>query len=280
MFFNTSIRRVFLCMDTHNVNSEYLRPFFIDAINKLGWRHSKLHECDFAIMWGPQPELTLCRNLNKPVLVCDFPYWNRGNKKRDGKEYYKISLNGQHPTEYLMKEKFNNERYLQTNSPEIMPWKKTGKYILLAGAGIKAQRQYKYSTQEWEKSVVNKIKPLTSLPIIYRPKPQKIDLPKIAGTTHDPGKGDIRNIIRNAYAVVCHHGNPTIDALSMGIPIFMNGKIGAASHLAELNLENINNPLYPDGREQFFYNLAYWQWSVSEIKNGTALRSYLERGLI
>lgn len=273
--------KVFLALEGKGINQKYHYPLWISGVKQVGWKPVRMEEAEVAIMWGVTPTTTLdfMRTRNLPALVMDFPYWNRCGKIRPGDEYYKISLNGQHPTPYIMTEDLPDNRYRLTGGPAIHPWRHDGDCIVLAGMGNKAAIQNGYKPGEWEYKTVQLIKKQTDLPVVYRPKP-KTGVPSISDTVYDDGSRPIEHALKNARALVCHHGNPTVAALAMGVPIFMNGTIGAASHFASFDFKNINEPVRPEGREKFFNNIAYWQWSVDEIKSGAALRSYLDRGLL
>lgn len=270
--------RVNLSLDHHGGNHELHKILWGDAIRAKGFQFSPIDNCDVVIQWGVSYQNRL--ETNSRVLVLDFPYWNRGTKNnRNAGEYYKVSLNGQHPTPYIMKESHDSLRYHTSNGAEIKPWKEGGDYILVAGMGVKAANQNGYDVGEWEEKVIKIIKAQTDKTIIYRPKPNRKPRP-IIGTVYDDGKISIEEMVQNAYCVVCHHGNPTVAALQAGVPIFMNGTIGAASHCASFDFNNIHNHKKPDNREQFLYNLAHWQFSIDEIRQGKVFDSFIERGLI
>jgi hypothetical protein len=55
-----------------------------------------------------------------------------------------------------------------------------------------------------------------------------------------------------------------------GIPVF-TGQSSLAWDMSMKSLTNINNPLMPD-REQWLNNLAYTEWSVPEISQGTPIK--------
>lgn len=269
-----------LCFNNHSgVNNTFHAPLWEKAIRAIGWEHASLEVADVAIMWGPQPEYFICKKLGKPAVILDFPYWNRSWKARGVNEYYKVSLNGQHPTPYVMREAHTPERYLATGGPEIKPWK-TGGHILLCGIGNKAAAQYGYHDKEWERRVIEIVRQHTDRPIVYRPKPNNGGNQRLSGALYDNGEQTIGVALQSAHVVITHHGNPGVDGLAAGVPVYMNGTIGVASHLARLDLHQINDPYYPENRLQFFSNLAHWQWSVSEILEGKPLLSMKERGLL
>ena len=271
--------KVFLAFGHISVNTTYQLPLWRSAVQKMGWQECKdIDDSDIVITWGVNPEAETARTQGKQLLMIDFPYWNRDPHRR-GKEFYKISVAGQHPTQYIMKEKHSVDRYKATCGPAILPWKTGGKHIMIAGMGVKSARQYGYRPGEWEEQAFRIIRPQTFMPILYRPKPRQHQR-QIRGALFDDGKNPIEPLIADSICVVCHHGNPTVDALAMGVPVVMNGMIGVAAHFANYDLYHIHDLRRYDGREQFFYNLSHWQWSVEEIKSASVLISYLDRGLI
>lgn len=271
--------KVNLAFNFKGINHEYHMPLWRAGVHAMGWTECPETSSDVTVMWGPNPPFAVTRARSKPVMMIDFPYWNRGGKNRNGKEYYKVSLNGQHPTPFIMKERHTDERYKNTNGPAIMPWRYDGNKIMFAGTGQKAAKQHGHATGGWEAHIIEIIRKQTADPIIYRPKPNQ-PAPRIPGTIFDDGSISMEEALKDVRCVVCHHGNPTVTALAMGIPIFMNGPIGVASHFASFEFDKINEPIRPEGREQFFYNLSHWQWSVDEIKSGQVFKSFFDRGLL
>lgn len=269
------------------INQKYHLPLWQEAVKNMRWDITNDHaQADVIVIWGVTPIDPLEYGIanKKPVLVLDFPYWNRGGKNRDGNEFYKVSLYGQHPTPFILKEAHDKSRYKATGGMPIMPWRTGGSKIVFAGTGQKASRQFGHEPGGWEQKIVELVRAQTDMPIIYRPKPGQNARP-IPGTIFDDGSTPMEKVMSDAALVICHHGNPAVTALAMGIPIFMNGHIGVASHFASFAFDKINEPVRPDevhgvSRAQFFYNLAHWQWSVSEIRNGTVFREYLKRGLL
>lgn len=267
---------IHLALDFDGANHRLHKELWSHAVAACGYRLTAADKADLIVQWGVTYQNNLPTRGNRPVFVLDFPYWNR--RSRNTNEFYKVSLNGQHPTQYIMQEKLDSTRYYETDGAEIKPWQDGGDFILVAGMGIKAARQNGYQLGEWEEKAITAIKKQTDKKIIYRPKPGR-GASILPFCEYDEGLQPIESVLDGAYCLVCHHGNPTIAALQAGVPIFMNGLIGAAGHLANHNLEDIHTHLKP-AREQFLYNLAHWQWSIGKIKCGEAIQSFKERGLI
>lgn len=76
-----------------------------------------------------------------------------------------------------------------------------------------------------------------------------------------------------AWALVTHMSAAANEALLAGVPVFVSGRC-AASPMASGGLENIENPRYPDGREDWAAGLAGMQWTIEEIKAGMAWRKF------
>jgi hypothetical protein len=98
---------------------------------------------------------------------------------------------------------------------------------------------------------------------------ENIEISPMGGPT-----GNIRNVnedYKNCWAVVCFNSNSGVEATLNGIPTFV-GDIGSmAWDAADKDLSKIENPSYKE-REQWAYNLAYCQWTVSEINQGLPLK--------
>lgn len=243
------------------------------GVRLFGGRIAQVKDADIVVTWGLKTDVARLVDEGKKVLVMDFPYWDRGRK--GVQEVFKISLNGQHPTKYLMRESLGQGR----KPPVGAPWRERGDFVLVAGMGNQATVQYGYEKNEWESRAVKNIQDVTGMRIVYRSKPRK-DFPGIPGCEYDDGSLPIDQAISGAHAVVCHHGNCAVEALIAGVPVFTTPDIGVGSLMAEHDMNKILTPRFPDNRQEFLNNLSFWQWSISEITAGLPLLSMRKRGLI
>ncbi|NIR32704.1 MAG: hypothetical protein GWN84_26070 [Gammaproteobacteria bacterium] len=62
-----------------------------------------------------------------------------------------------------------------------------------------------------------------------------------------------------------------VKALAAGVPVFSLGP-SMATRMGSSDLSRIEQPLYPENREQWFAALAANQWTMAEIEAGTAWR--------
>ena len=90
----------------------------------------------------------------------------------------------------------------------------------------------------------------------------KIDKP----TTHQ-GKIDWSQY----FACVTYNSNTMVESFTNGVPVFCDGNNCAAKPIAETDFSKIETPKYED-RVALFSNLAYNNWTMEEMANGTAWR--------
>lgn len=214
------------------------------------------------------------RRAGRAIFI-DLGYWGRRKRTRwDG--YHKMVLNARHPTEYFQARPHSADRF-SAFGLEVKPWRKSGDRIVVAGMSAKAAAAEGLGCEQWERETIAQLRQITTLPIVYRPKPNCPMVRPIHGSVYETGI-DIEQSLRGAHAVVTHHSNVAVDALLAGVPVFC--PFGAASVLAEPDLANIDNPRMPDGREQWAADLAYCQFSVEEMASGAAWRMLRAEGLL
>lgn len=78
--------------------------------------------------------------------------------------------------------------------------------------------------------------------------------------------------LRSAWALVTHMSAAANEALLAGVPVFTTG-ICAATVMGSSELELIERPRRPDGRDAWAAALAGAQWTEAELRDGTAWRA-------
>lgn len=76
--------------------------------------------------------------------------------------------------------------------------------------------------------------------------------------------------LRNAHALVAMNSVAAVEAVVMGTPVFVP-EGSAAAPVGNTDLEHIEDPLYPE-REGWAHSLAYGQFTIDEMRDGTAWR--------
>lgn len=164
------------------------------------------------------------------------------------------------------------------------PWRKNGDYILLC-----TQPQDNWSMAgkdpfEWAVQVKNEIRKYTDRPIKIRPHPNHRDralricselLPDcpVTDITLNEYRYTFLQELENAWCVVTHNSTAAVDAVTYGIPVFMTADTCLAWEMGSNDFSTIENPIMPD-RTQWLNDLAYANWSIQEVKDGTVWKKF------
>lgn len=246
---------------------------------KPSTNHRSRCEFDAAIFYGLAGGLSRVlaeyRETGRRAFYIDLGYWGRRKLSRwDGN--HKIAMNSRHPTAYFQDRPKTPERF-EAHGIKIAPWRKEGRHIVVIGMSAKAALAEGLRPHQWETQTIQRLREITKRPIIYRPKPNWTEARPITGSQY--GKGpSLEHHLVNCHAVVAHHSNAAVDALLAGVPCICPD--GVASVLSGHDLEQVDDPPMPDGREQFAWDLAWTQWSVDEMQTGRAYRYLVEEGLL
>ena len=231
---------------------------------------------DAVVLWGfiepCQQIIRNCQNLGIPWVFIDLGYFRRE------KGYYKVTVNDRHPDKYLMILPHPKKRFEKLGLT-IKPWRiNPSGSILIAGMSGKAAWSWGLQPEEYERAVIQELQTrYPDFPIIYRPKPTWSGASLIPGTKFDKFQ-PLKHLWSKLWCVVSHHSNVCCEALIEGIPVFC--QYGAASVLGPHDLTKIRSPEYSDNREQWAANLAYCQWSLTEMEEGVVWSYLKEVGLI
>ena len=147
------------------------------------------------------------------------------------------------------------------------PWKKSGRKILIAAPDEKPCKFYGITRNDWVRQTIDTIKQYTDRPIEVRERaPKRIDRIK-TDTLQSALDNDV-------FVLVTFNSVAAIESIFHGIPAFTLAPANAASPVALQDLSQIENPYYADSDKLYAWacHLAYGQFHVNEMKNGTALK--------
>ena len=113
--------------------------------------------------------------------------------------------------------------------------------------------------------------------LLYRPKPSWVaghpdDAKPVSGTEFSGPDVKLDALLPKCHALVTHGSNAAVEAIMAGVPVVIRSEGAcAAEPMAELALENLFRPHFPSDRErlQWLADLAYLQFSLAEISDGT-----------
>lgn len=149
----------------------------------------------------------------------------------------------------------------------VAPWRRGGAHVLVVEQSEYFLREiggYPAGAAHWRDMVVRRLRAQSDREI--RIRPWQRDKAKASRTLGDDLAG--------AWALVTHASSAAVEALLAGVPVFMTGD-GAANEFS-LGLEAIEAPWRPDGREEWAGRLAASQWTLEEMRAGTAWRALTE----
>jgi hypothetical protein len=140
----------------------------------------------------------------------------------------------------------------------MAPWRENGRHVILALPGSGFGRAIGLDMGVWIQRSQTILRRATGRPIIVRPKK--------SGRTMDAD-------MRHCWALVTHSSNVAVDAVLMGIPVFVAPTCPAAP-VGNLDLAKMETPDMPD-RSHWFDSLMAQQFTVDEMRSGLA-KDYLQ----
>lgn len=147
----------------------------------------------------------------------------------------------------------------------LRPWRADGHHVLVCPPGEVYAGLSGFDATAWHQDVVARLAQYTDRPIRVRQKPT-------GGGRNVPLAQDLVD----CWAVVAHSSNVAVDALVLGVPVFVTDRCGAR-RCALTDLSKIESPLLADDREEWAATLAAQQWTLDEMRSGLAWRELLEQ---
>ena len=125
---------------------------------------------------------------------------------------------------------------------------------------------------KWLKDTLTSLRKYTDRPIIFRSHPitRPKDIPDFGIDNFVVSKFNTKSmskILKNAWCSITRTSNAGVDSILHGVPVICFDPICVGYKLSTHDIKDIEDPLMPD-RQQFFYDLAYAQWSIPEIEKG------------
>ena len=149
---------------------------------------------------------------------------------------------------------------------KMMP-RRTGRQIIVAAPDEKPCKFYGIDQQQWIADTVAEIKKYTDRPVVVRQRAAKRE-----DRVHsDPLE---KVLMKDVHALVTFNSVAATEAVVLGVPAFTLAPCNAAAPVANQSLSQIETPYWPDDdkRHAWACHLAYGQFHVRELKDGTAYR--------
>lgn len=198
----------------------------------------------------------LAEEIIPPALKSGRPFWHIDNGfwlpgRGSMRGYYRISYRGLAP---ILLKNFDRHRVI-AKPPTFRPWRTSGRHILFAHPGEYYGRCVGVHIPRWIVVMRRKLRACTDRPILEREK-----------NCERPLSEDLRD----CWALVTHSSNVAIDAVVVGIPVFV-APTSPAVPVGNLSLDDLENPQMPD-RDAWWSSLRCQQFMLDEMRDGTAYR--------
>jgi len=202
--------------------------------------------------------IELYKNAGRRVLILEKGYLRR-------EHYYAAGWNDLNGRADFMNQDSPSDRFNELRL-ELRPYQNRpdGPVVVMGQVPWDASVQHTEHFA-WLAEVCNELL-LQNIPVIVRPHPLALAAtPWIMGT--ERSEGPLADVLQEARAVVTFNSNTGVDALLAGIPTFSFDRGSMVWEVSSSDLAQLNDPtLY--SREQWADNLAYAQWSLSEMSSG------------
>jgi len=251
----------------------------------------------------------LFKELNhheKPVIIAEQGYLFHGKSEQKDEDDYYVSLgvggikreahyfNKNSPPDRWksLQEKVGERRWCH---PSL--WREDGSHILIfgqnpSGVGTANMRKEGLSYEEWLRNTVKEIVRHTDRPILYRPHPTRKrrvgrssayttplirDYPQFSQVS--PFK-PLSSAFDGCWCVVASASNASVEAIYHGVPVITSDPMSMVYDISSHDLSEIEYPkMLEENICQWFYDLAYAQWTHEEIRSGQAW-SHIKEGII
>jgi hypothetical protein len=204
-------------------------------------------------IWGTEKVLKRACELRRPYWHIDNGFWRPGRGLPHG--YYRFTYQG-------MSARFlpdSPTTRFESLNIRIRAWRRQGRHILLALPGLEYGCGIGLDMPYWIAETERALRTATDRLIVVRPRHSRVPLERD---------------FHNCWAVVTHSSNVAVDAVIAGIPVFVS-PLSMAAPVGNLDFRDLETPKRPE-RFEWCCSLACQQFTVSEMKNGTAYR-FLQR---
>lgn len=236
--------------------------------------------CDIAAMVGVKSKRLFDANWHAGVhtLMFDKGYDRTQIQPTGIWKYWRVAIDGHHPTHYLSRLDYGPERWNRLGLT-MEPWRFDGNKIIFAGSSEKYHDFYNMENPtDFAQKYITRIRKLNlKKTIVYRPKPSWHEAVPIHGTVFSQ-EGPIEELLKGAFALITHGSNAVWEAIHAGVPTVVLGDAVSRS-ISSTECEHLRNPLLVSDRKRLKWasNLAYCQWTIAELRSGEAWKHIKEQ---
>jgi len=221
----------------------------------------------YGILAGSGEVYKWCQKEKRDFYFMDHGYFTNAH---DSPHWLRITRN-KHCQNVLQERPA--DRYEKYFKQEIKPWRKDGSKVLVLPPTNAISNFFR--VENWLENTLNTLKKNTDRTIDVREKPYNptIEIDNVGATVKvdRPTKHQGNINWKDYYATVTYNSNTMVASLANGVPVFCDPNNSAAAPISETDFSKIETPKYGD-RIALFSSLAYNNWSMAEMADGTAWR--------
>ena len=220
----------------------------------------------YGILAGSGEVYKWCEKDNRDFYFMDHGYFTNAH---DRPHWLRITKN-KHCRNILQQKP--TDRYEKHFKQDIKPWGKGKKILVLPPTNAIANF---FNATDWLSNTLKTLKENTDREIDVREKPYNptIEIDHVGATVKvdkpTVHKGNID--WQDYHATVTYNSNTMVASLTNGVPVFCDSENSAAAPISETDFTKIETPRYGD-RIALFSSLAYNNWTMQEMADGTAWR--------
>jgi hypothetical protein len=238
-------------LNVYSVREEKTQPQWCEAFaagsGGVVTHGTTLKDGDVALFGSPKLSALLREAINagRTWYYGDKAYFRRG-------QYFRCTKNGYMQTRIGYATPHRWERL----GWEIKPWRK-GSKILVCPQSPAHFAHHGVDRQDWMATVLSLLRQHTD---------RKIELRDKVGFNTE---AEFESALKDVHAAVVFTSIAGVQAAMHGVPCFATHWC-AASLIGDHRLQCIEQPQYPDNREQLAWWLADNQWTLDEMRRGMA----------
>ena len=220
----------------------------------------------YGILAGSGEVYKWCQKENRDFYFMDHGYFTNAH---DSPHWLRITEN-KHCQNILQQRP--TDRYEKHFKQDLKPWNKGKKILVLPPTNAIANF---FDATDWLSNTLKILEQNTDREIDVREKPYNptIEIDHVGATVKvdrpTVHKGNIN--WGDYHATVTYNSNTMVASLTNGVPVFCDANNSAAAPISETDFSKIETPKYGD-RIALFSSLAYNNWTLQEMANGTAWR--------
>lgn len=219
----------------------------------------KASSADIAVLWSwKRPAIIKAmQDTGRDLLIMERGFIQPRN------EWVSLAVNGFNNRGRFAPASDNGERWERLFAHHLRPWRDGGDYALLIGqvpgdAALNGKDIVAWAREQTARLVARGHK------VVYRAHPEK---PTPCPDGALPSTGSLAEDLAGAAMVVTFSSTTAVESVLAGIPTVVYDEGSAAYPMAS---HDVSGPLVRPDRTKWCHDMAWRQWSIEELKDGTA----------